>query len=417
MLSKDKPVSVIGGAGHVGLGLCLVLANNGYKVYGIDINEKANDLIMRGVMPFFEEEGEEYLNRALASDSLLMTSDLSRVQESEVIIIVLGTPIDRNLNPDLTPLSNLIKDLVKYLCKGQLIILRSTVSPGTTEQIRTLLEKKSRFKVGRDIFMVFAPERVLQGRAIKEIVCLPQLIGAFDEESYTRAEAFFSTFVKNKCFKLSPIEAEIGKLITNMTRYVHFALVNEYYLIADSFGANIHKIIDACNYDFPRLDLPTPGLNVGGPCLFKDGYFLLERIPFTELISVSFKINESMPLYVVRRIQEYEHIKKVAILGMSFKANSDDTRNSLSFKLKRRLLANNYELVLVEPNLPEYDPLEKIENSDCVILMTPHRQFKDLGRIISLVKNKDCLFVDIWGFWDQMRGRSRNGFFFAKEVS
>jgi len=416
MLNKDKPVSVIGGAGHVGLGLCLVLANNGYKVYGIDINEKANDLIMRGVMPFFEEEGEEYLNRALASDNLLMTSDLSRVQESEVIIIVLGTPIDRNLNPDLTPLSNLIKDLVKYLCKGQLIILRSTVSPGTTGQIKTLLENRSGFKVGRDIFMVFAPERVLQGRAIKEIVCLPQLIGAFDEESYTRAEAFFSTFVKNRCFKLSPIEAEIGKLITNMTRYVHFALVNEYYLIADSFGANIHKIIDACNYDFPRLNLPTPGLNVGGPCLFKDGYFLLERIPFPELILVSFKINESMPLYVVRKIQEYEHVKKVAILGMTFKANSDDTRNSLSFKLKRRLLDNNYELVLVEPNLPGYDPLEKIENSDCVILMTPHRQFKDLRRIISLVKNKDCLFVDIWGFWDQMRGRSRNGFFFAKEV-
>jgi len=411
-----KKVSVIGGAGHAGLGMCLVLANRGYFVYGIDINESANVSIMGGTIPFIEKGGEEYLGSALNNRTIVMTADFSKINESDVIIIVLGTPIDESFNPDLAPLSKLVKENSKYFKKGQLIILRSTVSPCTTNAIKNILEAYTGLKVGEDVFLVFAPERVLQGKAIREIQILPQLIGAFDDESYRVAEEFFLSFVRNKCFKLNPVEAEIGKLISNMTRYVMFSLVNEYYLIADSFGANIHRIIDACNYDYPRLNLPGPGPNVGGPCLYKDGWFLLERFPFTELLSDAFKINEGMTMQIVRKIEQYDHIKKISILGLTFKANNDDTRNSLSFKLKKQLERNTYDLILIDPYVKGNDDIRQLEGSEAVILMTPHMEFKDLKEIMALVSNEDCLYVDIWGFWDIMRYKSRNGYFFGKEA-
>ena len=273
-------VSVIGGGGRVGLPLCLVLAEAGHKVYGIDLNEENNQLIMSGKMPFYEQQGEEYLERALSAQRLFMTTDMSVVESSEVVIIVIGTPPDEHLNPVLAPLQNLFAQLCPMLQTGQLIILRSTVSPGTTDQIRNLIEEKTRFKVGREIYLVFAPERVIEGQAIQEIRTLPQIIGAYDSNSYEKAEDFFLTFLESECIPLTPLEAEIGKLLTNMTRYVLFALANECYLIGESFGVNINKVIDACNRKYPRMNLPVPGPNVGGPCLYKDGWFLIEKIPY-----------------------------------------------------------------------------------------------------------------------------------------
>ena len=212
------------------------------------------------------------------------------------------------------------------------------------------------------------------------------------------------------------MEAEIGKLITNMARYVRFALVNEFYLIADSFGANIHKIIDACNYHYPRLDIPAPGPNVGGPCLYKDGFFLLERIPFSGMISTAFKINEGMTMQIVQKLEQLPHFKKAAILGLTFKPGSDDTRNSLSFKLIKQLERSDVSLALVDPHLEEYRDMKKIKGSDAVVLMTPHQEFRDLENIVNLVGNDECIYVDIWGFWQEMKYRSKNGCFFGREV-
>ena len=412
----SKIVSVIGGAGHVGLPLSLVLANSGFIVYGIDTNEEVNKLIMKGKMPFIEEEGEAYLKNVLKKGTLLMTSHPSKIRESDVIIITLGTPVDENLNPRISELVQAVKDYSCFFQNGQLIILRSTVYPGTTELVKRLIEKNTTFLIGKDIFLVYAPERVAQGKAIKELQTLPQLIGAFDDESYQRAKSFFLLFLRSKCFKLNPLEAELGKLFTNMYRYVLFALANEFYLIADAFKANIHKIIDACNYEYPRMNLPVPGPNVGGPCLYKDGFFLLERFPFNELIAIAFRINEGMPMQIVAKLEQMPHIRKVSILGMTFKAGSDDVRNSLSFKLKKQLERNDYELILVDPYLEGHKDISRIKGSDAVILMTPHPQFKDLKEILDLVSNDDCLFVDIWGFWEEMKYKSQNGFFFAKEA-
>jgi len=408
-------VAVIGGAGHVGLGLCLVLADSGHFVYGIDIDQKKNKQIMNNNLPFREEMGKEYLKKAIEKKRLKMTSDISVLSDSEVIIVSLGTPVDEYFNPVISDLIELTYDICKNIKEEQLIILRSTVSPGTTRKIKDIIERDFSLKIGTNIYLVYAPERVMQGKAIMEIKSLPQLIGAFDDCSYQKAEEFFQTFVKNKCIKLSPVEAELGKLITNMTRYVEFALANEYYLIADSYNANIHKIIDACNFDYPRLNIPSPGPNVGGPCLYKDGWFLLERIPFNELISTSFRINEGVVAQIIKKIKDYD-IKKVSILGMTFKANSDDIRNSCSFKLKKQLEFSGYQLILVEPNLKKYDLIENIKHSDCIILMTPHDEFKDLNKMLKYTDNEDCLYVDIWGFWEEMKYKSKNGLFWGREV-
>ncbi|MFC1506900.1 nucleotide sugar dehydrogenase [Thermoproteota archaeon] len=412
----EKVVAVLGGGGHVGLPFCLVLANSGYQVYGIDIDEKINKTVMTGKYPYEEEHGEEYLRRVMDKQTLTMTSDLAKIKESDIVTITLGTPVDENLNPRITLLTQIIIDNKSYFKKDQLIILRSTVFPGATELIKRLLEESTGLIVGQDIFLAYAPERVLQGKAIEEIRHLPQIIGVFEDKSYKIAEKFFSYFLEDVCFKLTPVEAEIGKLITNMARYVEFAVANEFYLIADSFGANIHKIISACNYHYPRLNLPRPGPNVGGPCLYKDGWFLLERFPFNEIISAAFQINEGMPMQIVSKLERLPQIKKVSILGMTYKAGIDDTRNSLSFKLKKQLERNNYEIVLVDPYLENTSDMSEIKASDAVVLMTPHKEFGDFKSILNMVDNDECIYVDIWGFWEKMKYKSRNGYFFGKEA-
>lgn len=409
-------ISVIGGGGHVGFPMCLVMANAGHTVIGIDNDVEKNGLIMSGKVPFKEDQAVEYLRRALAANRLTMTDDYREVETSEVIVIVIGTPIDEHLNPDLTGIYRVTKDIAPYISSGQLIILRSTVAPGTTDRVKAILEEKTGLRVGQGIYLAFAPERVLQGKAIEEIRSLPQHVGVYDEKSYDIAEKFFKTFIHSQCIRLSPVEAELGKLMTNMARYISFALANEYYLIADTFGVSANKIIDACNLDYPRMNLPRPGPNVGGPCLHKDGWFLLERIPYNELIATAFRINEGMPIHIVEKLEQYEQIQKIAVLGMTFKANNDDIRNSVSFKLKKQLEARGYQLILVEPNLENYSPLSEIGGSDAVIIMTPHDEFRSLTEIMDIVKNPDCLYVDIWGFWEEMKYRSHNGFFWGREA-
>ncbi|HZH97410.1 MAG TPA: nucleotide sugar dehydrogenase [Fimbriimonadaceae bacterium] len=406
-------VTVVGAGGHVGLPLSLVLADAGHHVFGLDINAEGNKMIMQGCMPFVEDQGEELLASVLMSKRLDMTHDPSVIGKSDVVIVIIGTPIDENLNPRVDHLLRFFESAKPYL-KDQLVILRSTVSPGTTDAVKKVLGINGESKLD----IVFGPERVLQGKSIEEIKSLPQIIGAYSEETYNRAAEFFRTFIHGETFHLTPIEAELGKLITNMARYVGFALANEFHLICDTFGANACRVIDACNKDYPRLNLPVPGPNVGGPCLYKDGWYLIERIPFNDLISSAFRINEGMCMQIIQNLERRIGTgKRVGVLGMTFKADNDDTRNSLSFKLRRQLAFRGFEAVCVEPHVEGFAPMEEMAGVDAVVLMTPHKEFKDLQSLLGTVNNPECLFVDLWGFWREMRHRSQNGYFLAKEVN
>ncbi len=413
-MKKPKgTVSIIGGAGHVGLGLALVLTDASYRVFGVDLNKDANAMIMSGKMPFIEHKGDEFLNRALANGLLEMTDSAEPLAGSETVVIVLGTPIDENLNPNLRPLFSVIeKSVIPNLHDQQLILLRSTVSPGTTLRVKELIESRTGKTCGKDFYLAYTPERVLQTKAIEEIQRLPQLIGAFDHASQAKAAAFFSSFIRGECIFLTPVEAELTKLITNMARYVEFALANEFYLVADSYGANIHRILEAANKDYPRMRVPRPGPNVGGPCLYKDGFFLVERIAFPELISTAFKINEGMTMHLVKHLRTLSpSVSKVGVLGLTFKADCDDTRNSLSFKLLKQLRAQGYEAVVVDPFVPGREDPSVLKNCDAVILMTPHSAFSDLAGIHESVGNANCWYSDLWGFWRDMRLSAESGWF------
>jgi UDP-N-acetyl-D-mannosaminuronic acid dehydrogenase len=410
-------VAVIGGAGHVGLPLALALADHGNKTVGIDIDEVAVERISGGSMPFYEEGADAMLERCLESGKLRMTTDLSSARAADVIVVIPGTPVDENFNPSLGGLMQLVKsDLCPLLRKGQQVILRSTVSPGTTDRVKRTIEDKTGMIEGEDFYLIYAPERVLQGRAISEISHLPHIIGAYSQESFERVSGFFETFSRANRHYMKPVEAEIGKLITNMTRYVNFALANEFHMIADLYDANINKIIDACKDDYPRLNLPGPGPNVGGPCLFKDGWFLIEKIPFNDLIVSAFRINEGMPAQIVAKLSEIEHVETVAILGMAFKANSDDIRNSVSFKLKKQLTFQGYDVRCVDPHIPGYGDWSVLKGADALVLMSPHEEFRDLAKLMEWVGNPGALLVDIWGFWPEMRHLSANGYFLYKEI-
>ena len=414
-------ISVIGGAGHVGLPLGLVLAGEGNNVILVDTNCERLAAIRDGELPFHEPKAEELLRDALENDRLTCTDDIRDISNSSAVIFVLGTPIDEHHNPQMEGLLDIVESALDYVSSGQLLVFRSTVYPGLTNRVRDLLERHG-LTVGEDVYLSFAPERIAQHNAIEEIERLPQLIGCFEDESYERSKDLFHPVV-DRCLRLTPTEAEIGKLFTNMWRYLTFAAANEFHLITESFATqydvNVHRILDTTSEDYPRFDVPSPGANVGGPCLTKDGWFLIDNIPYNELVSASYQINEGMPAQIVNRMIEMRpNPQRVSILGMAFKANSDDTRNSVSFKLRKQLSMRGFnDVVEVEPNVSGHDPIAAIEDSDWAIMMTPHDEFRDLDRITNLVANDDCLYCDLWGAWEPMRYESANGYFYGYEYT
>jgi UDP-N-acetyl-D-mannosaminuronic acid dehydrogenase len=400
-------VAVIGAGGHVGFPFSCVIANAGHTVYGIDVNQSAVDQLNKGFVPYVEEGAVEFLQENLRKESLLFTTDFDFIKDVDVVAIMIGTPVDGEGNARLDDLFDFLDTtLIPRMRKHQLIVLRSTVSPGTTEVLKKHINNAKQWVEGMDYFLVFCPERVVQGKSIIETTKLPQIVGAFNDFSYRTAKEFFSTFITNQIFQLTPKEAELGKLMTNMYRYVTFAFANEMWMIGEKHGVNIDKVIDACNFDYPRMDVPHPGPNVGGPCLFKDGRFLLSDIPFGDLIQTSFLINEGMPEYVFNRIKELNpQIDKVLILGATFKKGCDDTRNSLSFKMRKVCKKHGVQSWMIDPFHIEDLNVPREGEFDAVIVMTPHDEFmdgKEMAYNISLFR-KDCIIADVWKMFPESK--------------
>ncbi len=401
-------VSIIGGCGRLGLRLALISANRNHNVTCIDIDDERITEISQGCLPFVEQNAEDYLEKAIKDKNLNLTMEYDGISQSEIVIITIGTPVDSNLNPSLEPVAGVIFDIAPYLKKGQLIVFRNILSPQIINRIKTLLEDKTTFKVGRDIFLAFAPEMSNDNFNINDLSNLPQPVGAYERQSFKLAEKFFQTITKGNISFVTPEEALLGKLMSNMYSYIQSACANEFYLIAESFGANIHKILDASKTK--ENNIPYPHASKSGPGMHKEGWFLVENVPFADLITTAFKINESMPTYIVNKLKELR-ANKVAILGMTSKANSDEIRASLGYKLRKSLCYQDYDVVCYDPYLPEYSDTSVLQNADVVILMTPHEVFKDLAQIKQAVKNPNCAFVDINGFWKELRDKTKSGGF------
>lgn len=384
------------GIGRVGLPLALSFADQKQEVIGVDINEIHVRKIREGKMPFIEDGAELILHKCVNKNFHPTTDSYSAIAESEVLILTLGTPVDEHMNPVFSDIESVIDKMIPNLKKNQLIILRSTVSPGTTEYLKRYIEARSELRIGKDLFLAFCPERIAEGKAIEEIRALPQIVGALDENSKKKAEEVFKILTKD-ILLTDARSAELAKLYSNMYRYINFAIANEFMMIAHAHDRDIYEISKLVNKNYKRGGLAQPGL-AAGPCLYKDGFFLVNKTPYTELISTSWKINETTPGYLISEIRKIKQLEKanVLILGLSFKADIDDTRNSLSFKAKKVFHEFGSNVMLHDPYIEKSDIHDLAKKADVIFVAINHREYKNLGKDFLVNLKKDCVVCDIW---------------------
>jgi UDP-N-acetyl-D-mannosaminuronic acid dehydrogenase len=388
-------VAVIG-LGRVGLPFALYLAEHGHTVHGVDSNPTIVGALREGRMPFREEGGQEALTAALGR-RFFPGSELSALREVETIIITLGTPVDEFNNPVFLPIEHLLRAALPHLKAGQLLVLRSTLAPGATERLGRLIERNTDFRIGRTLFLAACPERIAEGKSFAELPEVPQIVGGVDPASTERAAAFFK-MVTPTVVTLDSRSAELAKLFCNMYRYIDFAVSNEFMMIAAQHGREVYPIIDAVNRGYKRGGLKSPGL-AGGPCLYKDGFFLINKIPYNELIASAWKIHETTPAYLIEQARTHKPVDgaKATILGLTFKKNIDDIRNSLAFKLKKLLLAEGADVHVHDPFIDSEPREAALRDADFIFLAINHDAFGDLTpETLRRVARPDAVVCDIW---------------------
>ncbi len=370
----------------MGLPLSIALAGAGFGVLISDISKGAVDLINAGQLPFDEPGAAEVLETVRAAGRLTATTAPQAVGRADVVVVVVGTPIDKHLNPEALDVPRHIGQLEPHLTDGQLLVLRSTLYPGVTRMVEALLARR-----GRRIDVAFCPERIAEGRAMTELYSLPQIVAARSEPVRQRAARLFSKLT-DKIVELEPEEAELAKLFTNTWRYIKFATANQLFMIANDYGLDYDRIRTALALDYPRAqDLPGAGL-AAGPCLLKDTMQLaaFNNNQFT-LGHSAMLINEGLPLYTVARLERRFDLASmtVGILGMAFKAGSDDIRSSLSYRLKRILQFKSKQVLCSDPYVrvdPELVPLERVlAEADLLVIGAPHPEYRDLEVRVPIV--------------------------------
>ena len=387
-----QDVVVVGGCGHVGLPLALALADRGARVTAYDHDARAVAGVLAGRMPFLEHGAEPVLARVLAARRLTATTDPAAVAAAEHVVVAVGTPIDEHLNPETMALPHAIEALAPHLRAGQLLVLRSTVYPGVTRLVERRLEE-----LGLALDLAFCPERIAEGRALAELCSLPQIVASRTATGRERAARLFRQLTST-IVELEPEEAELAKLFTNTWRYVKFATANQLYMIANDFGLDYERIRRAAASDYPRAaDLPGAGFTAG-PCLLKD---TMQLAAFNNnqfaLGQASMLVNEGLPLYLVARLERRFELSRltVGILGMAFKAESDDTRASLSYKLRRILAFKARSVVCTDPHVstdPSLLPLETVlARADLLVIGAPHAAYRGLRTERPVVDVTDLL--------------------------
>ena len=386
-------VCIIGGLGHIGLPLGISFARAGKKVILYDINQQAIDVVSKGRMPFFETGAEKLLQETI-NKTLFISSDKNVISQSHFVILTIGTPIDEHLNPQFTLFKNFFAEIISLLGDKQHIIIRSTVYPGTTEKVQELLRQN-----GKKTRVSFCPERISEGKAIEEIRDLPQIISSFDDDSLLEASELFGSLT-TQTIPLKPIEAELAKLYTNVWRYLQFATSNQFYQIATQNNLDFYRIYDAAIKDYPRIKGFAKAGFAAGPCLLKDTMQLAAFANNSFFLGhAAMLINEGLPNFIVQKLKEKNNLKTkvVGILGMAFKGDSDDCRESLSYKLKKVLTIEARGVLCSDPfvkddRLVPADVL--IEKSDIIILGAPHSEYKKLKLDFA-----SKTIVDIWNFF------------------
>ncbi len=400
-MKDERSISVIG-LGRVGLPLALSFADRGARVLGVDNDRAVLDAIRAGRMPWTESGTEELLDRVSATGRLQLAERAADAAAADDIVITIGTPSFFHFESDLRQVRAAVDDLLPLLRPGHSLILRSTIAPGTTEFVAGYVEKRRGLKVGEDIFVAHAPERIAAGRFREEISTLPCIVGGVGEASTERAASTFSVFGA-PIVRTTPVQAELAKIWTNILRYATFALPNLLMMDCERYDANVFEVIDLINHDYPRGGIAMPGLTAG-TCLRKDFVFSEERSNSPGMLLAVSRVHEAVPLFLVegikRRLGSLSS-RKVAVLGLTFKRDTDDERDSLSPKLIRLLERELADVAVCDPRAPETPTqslADAVQDADVVIIATNHSEFETPEAVREIVSgtSEDCLLVDPW---------------------
>jgi UDP-N-acetyl-D-mannosaminuronic acid dehydrogenase len=399
-VSNERSISIIG-LGRVGLPLALCFADQGLQVLGVDHDPQVLESIRAGRMPFSEAGTQELLDRVRGTGRLTLSERAADAAECDDIVITIGTPSFSHLESDLRQVRSALDDLLPLLRPGHALILRSTIAPGTTEFVAGYLEKRRGLRVGEEVFVAHAPERIAAGRFLEEISTLPCIIGGVGDASTERTASTFSVFGA-PIVRTTPVQAELAKIWTNILRYTTFALPNLLMMDCEAHGANVFEVIDLINHDYPRGGIALPGLTAG-TCLRKDFVFSEERSNAPGMLLAVSRVNEAVPLFLVegikRRVGDLAS-RKVAVLGLTFKRDTDDERDSLSPKLIRMLERELADVAVCDPHArtPTQPLADAVREAEVVIIATNHSEFEGPAALRTIVSAAaaDCLLVDPW---------------------
>ncbi|NQU05873.1 MAG: nucleotide sugar dehydrogenase [Calditrichaeota bacterium] len=401
----EYDISIVG-TGRVGLPLGLSFMGVGLKTTGIDVDKILREVVNDGRMPFHEPG---YNDLVATKQFKIHATPSEVVPKSAAIIITVGTPLHNHIETDLSQIQRVLEELKEYFRKDQLVILRSTVAPGTTTYVKKWIERNTEFIVGKDLFLSFCPERITEGQAYTELRTLPQICGAEDDASLDAASKLFANLA-HEILTTDFITAELVKLFNNIARYVNFAVANQFALIADNFGANIYEARHLANHNYPRCNLAMPGL-AAGTCLRKDFGMINEWSAYPDLPLAAWKMNEYMPSMLVDQLMKRVkiHDSRVAVLGYSFKRDTDDIRDSLVPKLCRyiqrqlplELRVTDHHLTdpINEPFSPtpikNWPVLDALKDIDCVFVAMNHSGYREILQVLSQ-ERPEAWIADIW---------------------
>ncbi len=389
-MKKTYRISIIGGAGHIGLPLAVKLAEKNYNVNIIDINKKNLLEIQKKKPPFKEKNLKRELTKVLKKKRLSFSSNLSSLTGSKFVIICIGTPISEKLKPNLSNFISLVKNIKKYLNQSSHVIIRSSVLPGTCDKIYHLLKSKCKN-------LSYCPERIVEGFSLQELPVIPQIISGSNSKTIHENKKIFGKITKSN-ITCSFIEAELSKIFSNMYRYINFAIPNEMFLISSRLNANFSKVREIMRFNYPRnMGLAKAGF-VGGPCLMKDSMqisYLFKKK--NSLVNAAYETNEKLPEIIVKELQKEKNYKKktIGILGLTFKPDSDDTRGSLSLKLLKILKKRGFNCLYSDPYYKLKNNISEkalIYKSDIIIIGTNHKRYKRY----KISRNKKL--IDLAGF-------------------
>ncbi|MCW2987010.1 MAG: nucleotide sugar dehydrogenase [Conexibacter sp.] len=394
-------VAVIG-LGRVGLPLVLAFADAGLSVIGVD-NDPARIAALRaGRMPFDEPGAQEILDRV--GDRVELYERAADAHRATHIVLTLGTPALSHIEIDLRQIRSVLDDLLPHLREGHAIHLRSTIAPNTTDFVAGYLEKHRGFDVGTEIFVAHVPERIAAARFFEEISTLPCIVGGVGERSGEVAAELFG-ILGAPIVQTTPVQAELAKIWTNIYRYATFALPNLLMMDCDQYDANVFEVVDLINRDYPRGGIKLPGFTAG-TCLRKDFAFSEERSNAPGMLLAVSRVNESVPLFLVqglkRRLGSLKD-KRIAVLGLAFKSDTDDERDSLSYKLIRMLERELADVAIHDPHVPTPTQSlgDAVMDADAVVVATNHAEFqtRDALRQIAEGARREALVVDPWNCW------------------